>query len=65
MIDYWSAHGTRCNRFPARAKVLRDLILHHAEEEETQMFPKARKLMSAAELKTLGATLAARKKQLA
>src|SRR5688572_9179768 len=35
--------------FSARAKVLRDLVLHHAEEEESQMFPKARKLISAAE----------------
>lgn len=50
--------------FSARAKVLLDLVSHHAQEEETQMFPKARLVMSAAELKELGARMAERKKQL-
>jgi hemerythrin superfamily protein len=50
--------------FGAQAKVLKDLVEHHAEEEETEMFPKARKLMSAAELRDLGRQLVERKKQL-
>lgn len=29
--------------FAAKAKVLKDLIEHHAKEEENEMFPKARK----------------------
>ncbi len=51
--------------FGADAKVLKDLVEHHAEEEETQMFPKARKLFSASELRDLGAQLEDRKKNLA
>ena len=31
--------------FAAKAKVLKDLVEHHAEEEEAEMFPRARKLM--------------------
>ncbi len=31
--------------FAAKAKVLKDLVEHHAEEEEKQMFPRARRLM--------------------
>ncbi len=52
------------DEFAAKAKVLKDLIEHHAEEEETQMFPKSRKLMDASELKELGRRLQQRKQQL-
>ncbi len=50
--------------FGAKAKVMKELIEHHAEEEEKEMFPKARKALGAAELKELGARMAARKRQL-
>jgi hemerythrin superfamily protein len=50
--------------FSAKGKVLKDLIEHHAEEEEKQMFPKARKAMGAAELRNLGQRLEERKQQL-
>jgi hemerythrin-like domain-containing protein len=40
--------------FSGRAKVLKELIEHHAEEEEKEMFPKARKAFSSAQLKELG-----------
>jgi hemerythrin superfamily protein len=50
--------------FGAKAKVLHDLIEHHAEEEESQMFPKARKLLGAERLRELGAALRARKQDL-
>jgi hemerythrin-like domain-containing protein len=50
--------------FGAKAKVLKDLIEHHAEEEETEMFPKARKVMGKAELIELGAQLRRRKEEL-
>jgi len=52
------------DRFSGRAKVLKELIEHHAGEEEKQMFPRARKLLSAAELNALGAQMAARKREL-
>lgn len=44
--------------FAAKVKVLKDLVEHHAEEEEEQMFPRARKLLGAEALKELGALLA-------
>jgi len=50
--------------FGAKAKVLKDLIEHHAEEEETEMFPKAKKLLGKERLLELGEAMAARKKQL-
>jgi hemerythrin-like domain-containing protein len=51
-------------KFSAKAKVLKDLIEHHAEEEETEMFPKARQVMSADELRELGKDIQARREQL-
>lgn len=50
--------------FGARAKVLKDLIEHHAEEEEEEMFPKAKKLMGKERLAELGEELAIRKEEL-
>jgi hemerythrin-like domain-containing protein len=42
------------DEFAAKAKVLKDLVEHHAEEEEAEMFPRARKLMDREELLQLG-----------
>jgi len=50
--------------FAAKAKVLKDLIEHHAEEEEKQMFPKAKKLFGSAELRDLGEQLQQRKDEM-
>ena len=50
--------------FDAKAKVLKDLVEHHAEEEEKQMFPKARKVMNASQLRQLGEELQERKQDL-
>src|SRR5215475_8813589 len=44
--------------FAAKAKVLKDLVEHHAEEEETEMFPRSRKLLGRDELVRLGEELA-------
>jgi hemerythrin-like domain-containing protein len=52
------------DQFEAKAKVLKDLVEHHAEEEESQMFPKARKAMGAARLRELGEELRDRKEEL-
>ena len=51
-------------QFGAKAKVLKELIEHHAEEEETEMFPKARKVMSQAELLEIGKQIQNRKQDL-
>ena len=50
--------------FGAKAKVLKELVEHHADEEEKEMFKSARKAMSPAELRDLGARMAARKAEL-
>ena len=52
------------DQFGGRAKVLRELIEHHADEEERDMFPRARKLLGAARLKEIGAAMAERKREL-
>jgi len=52
-------------QFAGRAKVLKELIEHHAEEEEEEMFTRARKLFGDEELQELGERMAARKQELA
>lgn len=50
--------------FAAKAKVLKDLVEHHAEEEETEMFPRARKLLDRERLLQLGDEMAQAKASL-
>jgi hemerythrin-like domain-containing protein len=50
--------------FSAKAKVLKDLLEHHAKEEEEQMFPRASKLLGKDRLLELGAKMEALRKQL-
>jgi hemerythrin superfamily protein len=50
--------------FGARAKVLKDLIVHHAKEEEKEMFKAARELFDRDELKSLGDQMQRRKREL-
>ncbi len=51
-------------KFSGRAKVLKELVVHHASEEEKEMFPRARKLLGKDELEALGEQMGARKAQL-
>jgi Uncharacterized conserved protein len=51
-------------KFAAKAKVLKDLVEHHAEEEEAAMFPRARQVISASQLRLLGSQMQARKEEL-
>lgn len=51
-------------QFSGRAKVLKELIEHHAGEEEKEMFPRAKKLLSREGLNSLGEQLEARKQEL-
>lgn len=50
--------------FGAKAKVLKDLVEHHAGEEEEEMFPRAKKLMDRAQLLALGQQMAQAKDSL-
>ncbi len=52
------------DNFSGRAKVLKELVFHHAKEEERDMFPRAKELMSKEELQALGDQMAARKDEL-
>lgn len=40
--------------FAGRVKVVKELLEHHIEEEETEMFPMAKKLLGKAKLDELG-----------
>lgn len=51
-------------QFRAKAKVLRELIEHHADEEEQEMFARARELMPATKLEELGGKMERRKVEL-
>jgi hemerythrin superfamily protein len=55
---------TDSEKFSGRAKVLKELVTHHADEEEKGMFKRVKQLMDAAELKELGEKLKARKAEL-
>ena len=56
--------GMAVEEFAAKCKVLKELVEHHADEEEKEMFPEARKVLSRPELQDLGDRMAARKKEL-
>jgi hemerythrin superfamily protein len=45
--------------FDAKVKVLKELVEHHVEEEEKDLFPKVRKIMSSEELLAIAQEMAA------
>ena len=58
------ATDTGTDEFAGRGKVLKDLVEHHADEEESSMFPMARKALSKSDLERLGAQMQERKREL-
>jgi hemerythrin superfamily protein len=59
-----ASSGENNEELKAKAKVLKELVEHHADEEETDMFPRAKKLLGRDELRELGARMQERKEQL-
>ena len=49
--------------YKAKVQVLSEMVIHHAEEEESEMFKQARKLLSKGELEALGDEIAAFKEK--
>ena len=56
--------GADDETFEAKAKVLKDLVEHHVEEEEKQLFPKVQKLLDADELEAIGEEMASTMEEL-
>jgi hemerythrin superfamily protein len=50
--------------FDAKIKVLKEQVEHHVEEEETDLFPKVRKLFDAETLEALGQEMSAEQSEL-
>ncbi|MFJ4112521.1 hemerythrin domain-containing protein [Pseudomonas sp. NPDC089758] len=50
--------------FSGRVKVMKELLEHHIEEEEGELFPTAKKLLGKDVLEQLGQTMEAQKKML-
>lgn len=50
--------------FAGKAHLLKELVSHHVDEEEKELFPRAKQLLSAAELADLGARMEQRKVEL-
>lgn len=52
------------DEWQAKAKVLRDTVEHHVEEEEKQLFPKAKKALSDQQIQALDEQITAEKTRL-
>lgn len=50
--------------FEAKIKVLKEQVEHHVEEEESDLFPKVRKLLDATQLEALGQEMSAEQAEL-
>ncbi len=58
------SEGSTPEELKAKAKVLKDIVEHHADEEEKEMFPRARKALERNELRELGERMQTRKEEL-
>jgi hypothetical protein len=63
LLSELEAEPKDTEEWTAKFTVLKENIEHHVEEEEGEMFRKARQLLSEQEIETLGARLQAAKQQ--
>ena len=56
--------GATNEELQAKAKVLKELVEHHADEEEKEMFPAAKKILDKETLRALGEQMQLRKETL-
>jgi hypothetical protein len=56
--------GATNEELQAKAKVLKELVAHHDDEEEDEMVPRAKHLLDKAELRALGEQMQLRKETL-
>ena len=56
--------GSSPEELKAKAKVLKELVEHHADEEEKEMFPRAKQVLDKDELRALGEQMQLRKETL-
>ena len=57
------AMGVTSETWTAKLKVLKENVEHHVEEEEEEMFPKARTVLSKEQLEELGALMEEEKRK--
>jgi len=64
LIEELSTLAPDDEQYDAKVTVLGEYVQHHVKEEEQEIFPKARKNLSAKRLKELGEAITARKQAL-
>jgi hemerythrin-like domain-containing protein len=63
LLDQISRSRTVNDEWEAQAKVLRENVEHHVEEEENELFPKADEVLSDDDIENLGDRMAAEKQR--
>ena len=64
-MGFWSAGKSKTagEEWEAQAKVLKENVEHHVEEEENELFPKADAALSEEDIEALGERMAAEKER--
>jgi hemerythrin superfamily protein len=64
LLEEISGTGPADKQFDAKVTVLKEIVEHHASEEEDELFPEAERLFSSAELEEMGAQMEDRKEEI-